>query len=170
MAVETVHIEGLRGVLDALKRLPPEIVSKAGGPVKLALKAAAKILRVQAQENVQRIIDEPNLGDKPSKSIGLLKKSLIESRGKMPSGVNGERYVVRIKANQRYPSQRGEDLTAAQIGRQLEFGTEKRQPKPWLRPAFDQKKEAAVQEFVTQMNTRVTKIIKKIDAEASAKG
>jgi len=167
MAVETVRIEGLRGVLDALKQLPPEIVSKAGGPVKLSLKAAAKVIRVQAQDNVQRIIDEPNIGDAPSKSIGLLKSALIESRGKMPSGVKGERYTVRIRPNRNYPTDRGENVTAAQIGRQLEFGTEKRQPKPWLRPAFDEKKEAAVQEVSNQMNTRVTKVIKKLDAEAS---
>lgn len=170
MTTETVHIEGLRGVLDALKQLPPEIVSKAGGPVKLALKAAAKLLRVEAQANVQRIVDEPNADGQPTKSIGLLKKSLIESRGKMPSGVKGERYTVRIRSGRKYPAERGEGLTAVQVGRQLEFGTEKRQPMPWLRPAFDAKKEAALQEFSNQMNTRVTKIIKKLDAEARAKG
>ncbi len=169
MAIETIRIEGLAGVLDALKRLPPEIVSKAGGPVKLALKKAAEVLRDEARANVQRIIDEPNKDGMPTESIGLLKKSVVAARGKMPTGLKGERYSVRIRKNQKYPESRGEDLTAVQIGRQLEYGTEKRAPYPWLRPAFDAKKTAAVETFTSEMNRRTTAIIKKIDAEANRK-
>ena len=170
MPIETVHLEGLRGTLDMLKRLPPELVSKAGGPVKLALKKAAEVLRDAARANVQRIIDEPNLDEQASKSIGLLKKSIVAARGKMPPGLKGERYSVRVRKNQRYPASRGKDLTAVQIGRQLEFGTEKRQPKAWLRPAFDEKKGQAVDTFVSEVNRRGQALIDKLDREAKAKG
>lgn len=170
MASETVHLEGLRGTLDMLKRLPPELVSKSGGPVKLALKKAAEVLRDAARANVQRIIDEPNLDEQPSKSTGLLKKSIVAARGKMPPGLKGERYSVRIRKNQKYPETRGEGLTAVQIGRQLEEGTERRDPKPWLRPAFDEKKQAAVDTFVTEVNRRGQALIDKLDREAKAKG
>lgn len=170
MAVETVKLEGLRGVLDMLKKLPPELVSKSGGPVKLALKKAANLLRDAAQANVQRIIDEPNEGGIPSKSIGLLKKSIVSARGKMPPGLKGERQSVRIRKNQRYPESRGKGLTAIQIGRQLETGTEKRSPKPWLRPAFDANKVAATQVFVDDINRRGQALIDKLDREARGKG
>lgn len=170
MPIETVHLEGLRGTLDMLKRLPPELVSKSGGPVKLALKKAAEVLRDAARANVQRIIDEPNLDEQATKSTGLLKKSVVAARGKMPPGLKGERYSVRIRKNQKYPETRGEGLTAVQIGRQLEEGTERRSPKPWLRPAFDEKKQAAVDTFVTEVNRRGQALIDKLDREAKAKG
>lgn len=170
MASETVHLEGLRGTLDMLKRLPPELVSKNGGPVKLALKKAAEVLRDAARANVQRIIDEPNLDEQASKSTGLLKKSIVAARGKMPPGLKGERYSVRIRKNQKYPETRGEGLTAVQIGRQLEEGTERRSPKPWMRPAFDEKKGAAVDTFVSEVNRRGQALIDKLDREAKAKG
>lgn len=171
MPIETVHLEGLRGTLDMLKRLPPELVSKNGGPVKLALKKAAEVLRDEARANVQRIIDEPNLDEQATKSTGLLKKSIVAARGKMPPGLKGERYSVRVRKNQRYPASRGKDLTAVQIGRQLETGTERREePKPWLRPAFDAKKQAAVDTFVTEVNRRGQALIDKLDREAKAKG
>ena len=38
---EYVKIEGLEGLLDAMKRLPPELISNKGGPAKLAMKAGA---------------------------------------------------------------------------------------------------------------------------------
>ena len=170
MPTETVHLEGLRGTLDMLKRLPPELVSKNGGPVKLALKKAAEVLRDAARANVQRIIDEPNLDEQATKSTGLLKKSIVAARGKMPPGLKGERYSVRIRKNQKYPETRGKGLTAVQIGRQLEEGTERRSPKPWLRPAFDEKKGAAVDTFVSEVNRRGQALIDKLDREAKAKG
>ena len=170
MPIETVHLEGLRGTLDMLKRLPPELVSKNGGPVKLALKKAAEVLRDAARANVQRIIDEPNLDEQATKSTGLLKKSIVAARGKMPPGLKGERYSVRIRKNQKYPETRGKGLTAVQIGRQLEEGTERRDPKPWLRPAFDEKKGAAVDTFVSEVNRRGQALIDKLDREAKAKG
>lgn len=153
-----------------LKRLPPELVSKSGGPVKLALKKAAEVLRDAARANVQRIIDEPNEDGRPTKSIGLLKKSVVAARGKLPPGLNGEQFSVRIRKNQKYPTSRGENLTAIQIGRQLEFGTEKRGPKPWLRPAFDAKKGQAVDTFVSEVNRRGQALIDKLGREAKVKG
>lgn len=171
MASQTVRVEGLRGVLDTLKALPPEIVSKAGGPVKLALKRAAELIRDEAKSNVRRIIDTPNVGG-GNDSTGLLLLSLQAKRGRMRRGVNGESFVVSIKRGQKYPdfrqSKKG-DLTATQIGRQLEYGTERREPMPWLRPAFDSKKQEAVDTFVREVTTRAQRIIDKLSREADRK-
>lgn len=168
MARETVRIEGLQGVLEQLRALPPEIVSKAGGPVKFALREAANLLRDEAKRNVRTIIDTPNVGG-DDKSTGLLLLSIVAGRSKPKPGVKGERFAVRIRAKQKYPAERGNNLTAAQIGRQLEYGTEKRQPMPWLRPAFDAKKNEALQVFVAEISKRTTAAIKRAERLARTK-
>lgn len=42
-------MEGLEGVLATLKSLPPELVSKGGGPVRFAVRKAANIIRDEAR-------------------------------------------------------------------------------------------------------------------------
>ena len=43
-----LEVSGIDGVLDTLKSLPAEVVSKRGGPVKLALAKGARLLRESA--------------------------------------------------------------------------------------------------------------------------
>jgi hypothetical protein len=170
MAVETVRVEGLRGVLDAFKRFPVEM-AKAGGPVKAGLRAGAQLLRDEAKANVRRIIDTPNDGG-GDKSTGLLLLSIIAARSKMPASVKGERFIVRIRANQKYPEFRQDDsgtLTAVQIGRQLEYGTEHRDPMAWMRPAYDAKREAAMSVIVDVASKRTAALIKRIERESEGK-
>ena len=80
MAIESFRVEGLAGVLDTLKQLPPELVSKNGGPVRTALRKAAVLIQKQAQANVQSIMDTPNAGGMPAESTGLLLKNIITQR------------------------------------------------------------------------------------------
>lgn len=169
MASRTVRIEGLTGTLDMLRNLPPELVSKNGGPVKLALMAAARVLQAQAQANVQAIIDEQNVDGVDSKTTGLLKKSIRVARARMPSGVKGERAGVFVNSRNKYPENRAKNGYAVQVGRQLEYGTEKRDAKPWLRPAFDSKKEEATATFVSEVNKRGQALINKMARAARAK-
>lgn len=167
MAREGFRIEGLRGVLDTLKALPPEIVSKAGGPVKLALKKAAEVLRDEARANVRRIVSEPNAGGL-DESTGLLEQNIVATRGKPPQGKNGERYLVRVR-RKRYTDKTGKPVVTPQVGRLLEYGTERRRPLPWLRPAFDAKKNEVVATFVREMTQRTEKIIAKLARQAARK-
>lgn len=168
MATESFRIEGLAGVLDALKKLPPEIVSKAGGPVKHALKTGIGVLRDEAKLNVRKIIDQPNKsgGDE---STGLLLLSIAERRTRPTMNQRGEAFILAIRRNQRYPAKFGQNVTAAQVGRQLEFGTEKRRPMPWLRPAFDAKKQAATDAFVTAIRARTQAVIDRVAKQARTK-
>lgn len=55
MKVE-VNLRGVEGVIATLKSLPPEIVSKRGGPVKLALAKGARLIRDEAKKNLRRAI------------------------------------------------------------------------------------------------------------------
>src|SRR5690606_194908 len=98
----TMDVKGLDGVLQTLQSLPPEIVSKRGGQVKLALAKAARVIRDQAKANVRAIVAEPNKDGRPSKSTGALEQSIIATRGKMRGGIKGERYLVRIPKGDSY--------------------------------------------------------------------
>lgn len=159
MAVETVKIQGLEGVMKALKELPPELVSRRGGPVRTALRNASKILVEEAKANVQRIIDAPNIDGMPTKSIGHLQANIITVRdSKMRA--RGERYYVRVR-RKRYPDNRT-TKTATGVGALLEHGTERRRPMPWLRPAFDAKKNEVVQFFPREINRQLDRITKKL--------
>lgn len=171
MASESFKIEGLEGVLKTLQELPPEIVSKRGGPVRSALRKAAVLMQKEAQANIQKIIDTPNIGGENT-STGLLKKSIIVKRTKPPTGKNGERFIVAIKQRVIYPGQAADvknKTTATQVGRLLEYGTEKRQPMPWLRPAFDAKKVEAVTIFSDTLKKRLDGIVKKLAQQNGVK-
>lgn len=158
MAVETVKIIGLEGVMKTLRELPPELVSKRGGPVRSALRKASKILVEEAKANVQKIIEEPNIDGAESKSIGHLKENIITARDSKMRG--GERYYVRVR-RKKYPADRTKK-TATGVGALLERGTERRKPMPWMRPAFDAKKHEVVQFFPQELRKQLDRIVKKL--------
>lgn len=157
MAVETVKIIGLEGVMKTLKELPPELVSKRGGPVRSALRKASLLLVNEAKANVQKIIDEPNIGG-GNYSTGFLQKNIITARDSKMRG--GERYYVRVR-RKAYPEGRTKK-TATGVGALLERGTERRKPMPWMRPAFDAKKHEVVQFFPQELRKQLDRIVKKL--------
>lgn len=176
MAVVTFKVEGLEGVIKTLQSLPPEIVSKRGGPVRVALRKAAVIIQKQEIENLQTIILQPNKGGTDD-NTGLLEKNIVVSRSKLLGGQNGERYLVRIRRKV-YPGQApksnvrakgAKNVVTSQVARLLEYGTAKRQPYPFIRPAFDAKKQEAVDTFVTEVNKGILRIQKKLERQNRVK-
>lgn len=151
------YVKGLEGILDTLKRLPPEIVSKGGGPVRVALRKAAQVFQQEAQANVRRIVEEPNKDGQPSSSTGNLEKAIIVSRRKPAPGFKGERYHVRVKRG----AKSAQGVPANKYGGILEFGYEGVPAKPWLRTAFETKKQEALDTFVTQIRKRVDAAVRK---------
>jgi HK97 gp10 family phage protein len=152
------YVKGLEGILDTLKRLPPELVSKGGGPVRVALRKGGVVFQKEAQENVRRIVAEPNKDGQPSDSTGTLEKAIIVSRKKPAPGFNGERYHVRVKRGAKHP-QTG--VTANKYGGILEFGYESVPAKSWLRTAFETKKQEALDTVVSELRKRVDAAVKK---------
>lgn len=164
MPIEVIRVEGLKGVLDTLKQLPPEVVSKNGGPVRTALRKAAVIIQKQAQANVQAIIDEPNIDGAASKSLGILKANIIVQRIRPPRGQKGERFMVRVR-KKAYPAERvgpKKGKTAVGVGTLLEQGTERRSAMPWMRPAFEAKKQEAVNVFERELPRAIDRIVKRL--------
>lgn len=167
MATVTIKLEGLDGVLNTLKSLPPELVSRRGGPVRAALRKAAVVIQKQEIENLQAIIAEPNKGS-ADQSTGLLEKNIVVSRSRLAGGQNGERFLVRIR-KKTYEGQGGKPVVTPQVARLLEYGTERRTPRPFIRPAFDAKKNEAVNTFVTEVNKGIERIYKKLKRQNRVK-
>lgn len=165
MAIESFRVEGLKGVLDTLKQLPPELVSKGGGPVRSALRKAALIIQKQAQANLQAIIDQPNANGLPAESTGLLMKNLIVQRIKPPGGQRGERFMVRVRKKKYEGNEEWKPRTTAQIGSLLEYGTERRAATPWMRPAFEARKQEAVAVFERELPAAIARIVRKLERQ-----
>lgn len=169
-----VEISGIDGVLDMLKNLPADVVSKRGGPVKKALRKAAVIIQKEAQNNIRKIVLEPNKDGKPSKSTGSLEKAVTVGRGKYLGGTLGERYMVWLpREKKKYANTRenvrkrraGKTYTVESpqfYGRFLEYGTSKMQKKPWLRPALMSKGDAAIAVARNSLLAELEKITQKM--------
>lgn len=159
--IETSNIHGLEGVLAALQSLPAEIVSKRGGVVRVALRKGAVVFVKQAKANVQRIIaeDEARGGDQ-AVSTGALLKALGTTRDRHPelSGCN-ERYIVKIRKGPRV-----HNLTPAQYGRLIEFGDERQTAKPFMTPAYYERRQEALDTVVRELHKGVEKAILKAAA------
>ncbi|VVE49894.1 hypothetical protein [Pandoraea sputorum] len=160
---DTKTLKGLDNVLRQLQSLPPEIVSKRGGPVKSGLRKGAVVIRDEWKRRVQAIVDAPNKGDVPTKSLGILKESIIATRNSKPHliGAN-EAYRVRIKGKVAYPKYRGKNVTPYGVGSMLERGTERRPPMPWATPGYFTTRDAALAAAVDEMNKRIAAVIRKM--------
>ena len=126
MNVGRVEIKGADAVLSILRSLPAEVVSKKGGPVKLSLAKGARYLRDREREALRSVIEE---GDQ---STGLLEENIIASRGKAPTGGNGERYLVRIKRKM-YPGRKGEQVSTLKSAQLKEYGSAHQPARSFIR-------------------------------------
>lgn len=165
MARETVTITGLDDVVRRLKALGAE-ASKRGGPVRAAVRKGAVVIQKEAQANVRRIVATPNIGG-GDESTGLLEKSIKPIRMKAKrGGEKAESYLVTVPKRARYPISRRtpSGIGVATVGKMLEYGTPKRQPMPWMRPAFHAKKGEAVQVMAEDVLKGIDKLEKKLGA------
>lgn len=143
-------------------KLPPEVVSKRGGPVKQALAKGARMLRnaIKAAAPVDK---------------GFLRANIIATRGKVGAGFRGEKYVVRVLAeNVKYKNTRLNrnarrvgteyELSPAYYWRFLEYGTKKMAAKPFIRPTGEANAQAVVNMVSADLVRRVDLIVKKLGA------
>lgn len=153
---DTHSIKGLDGVLDMLKSLPAEIVSKRGGPVKTALRKGAVVLQQEAKSNIRRVTQKTE--SKGYVSTKTLENAVVVRRDPNPKreGAN-ERYRV-LLSRKKYL---GRDLPVVATGRFLEFGTEHQRAEPWMAPAFMTAKERALNTVVDELNKGIQRAIKK---------
>jgi HK97 gp10 family phage protein len=153
-----LKITGLDGVLEMLLKMPPEIVSKRGGPVKTALRKGASVIAKQARANLRAVTNNQTAsGEK--ESTGLLAKSIVVTRGKAPTTGNGERYLVRVKG--KTYARKGKVVTTKKTAQLLEYGSSKQPAEPWLRPAFASKATEAINTVVRELPKEIDKAAQK---------
>ena len=162
MKVE-VKVSGLDGVLDTLKSLPAEVVSKRGGPVRAALRKGAVVIQKQEKANLQAVTvnaEDPN----KAASTGLLLKNVVVTRGKAPSSGKGERYLVRVKRRV-YARIGSKPVTTLKTAQLLEYGSSQQPAEPWIRPAFQAKAEEAIKTVESELLRSIDRIVKKLAAK-----
>jgi HK97 gp10 family phage protein len=160
-----MQLQGVDDVLKMLRSLPPEVVSKRGGPVRFALRKGALVIRDEARRRVP--VD-----------TGELRDALQVVRGKYAG--NGEKAIVRVgdkfyrsyvKNRRNIQMGRATQVSAKQYeleempaiyGRFLEYGTSKMSPKPWLRPAFAAKASEAIRTVETELVRGIDRVLRKI--------
>lgn len=162
MRVE-LQLHGLTGVLATLKSLPPELVSKRGGPVLASLRAGARVILKQEQRNLQAVVSNATASGK-QESTGLLLKSLTIKRGKPPTGGKGERVLVTTKRLM-YPDTGGKPVSVRKTAALLEYGSSQQPAEPWIKPAFNAKAREAIETIERDLVKRIDKIVKKLAAQ-----
>jgi HK97 gp10 family phage protein len=153
---EQIRIEGLRELLETLKSLPKEIGSKGGGPIRVALLRAAKLMQEEAQARAPQ-------------DTGRLRRNIIAFSDRNPraSGVT-EQYGITFRRGKRRGQKWASYLTKgggendAYYGRFVEFGTSRQPAKPFLRPAFETKKIEAAFLFRNEMARAIELAVKKL--------
>lgn len=155
-----MKIHGMDRTVQLLKTLPAEIVSRRGGPVRAALRRAAKVILEQERINLQRWIDI-DAPTQPKPATLLLKKSLMVTRGKAPFDGKGERYLVRIRRNiyTRATPEKVSTLKSAQL---LEYGRKGQPMRPWVRPAYLQKGPEAQRVFEDFLRRSIDQIVARL--------
>ncbi|MGR9107777.1 MAG: HK97 gp10 family phage protein [Gammaproteobacteria bacterium] len=169
-----LRLRGTEGIIKTLKELPAEVVSKRGGPVREALYQGAKIFRIEAKATVPRVIKHPE------RSTGALQRSIIATRGRVPVGFSGERYIVwlgkpklKVYVPKSRSGKRGNKIYFAPgptyYGRFVEYGRKHKTksgekqvtPTPYMRPAFNAKQSLAVATINRELAARVQKLAEK---------
>lgn len=154
-------LTGLDEALNMLRQLPPEVVSKRGGPVKSGLRKGALVLRNAERRHLERV-----LSNQPQYSTDFLEKHLVVKRGKPPTGSNGERYIVTVKRKiylgRSGKSRGGKATTTLASAQLLEYGSEKQPAEPWIRPAFNEAKQTAVATIERETLAAIDRVVRKL--------
>jgi HK97 gp10 family phage protein len=138
---ESVQIKGLDALAKALKELPDR-VAKNG--LRAAVYAGAKVIRDEAK--LQALV-----------ATGTLKRAVILKQIPELSSKNKQTFFVTVRQGKKYRKQgkKGNLSQDAWYWRFVEFGTVKMSARPFLRPAFDMKKNDALTAIKTRLAERI---------------
>jgi HK97 gp10 family phage protein len=159
---------------DRLKNLSTELSGKNGGPIRKALFQAAKVIELEAERRVQKV-------------TGRLERNIITLRDRNPREAPGnpvELFHVGVRGGGKYGAKvrkrerkkvygMGGSIRQAERAAKLsekdayywwflENGTSKMPAQPYLRPAFEMKKEQAFQVFAKKLDQHVRRLEKTV--------
>ena len=155
----TVKVEGLKELAERLRSFGPKL---ARNGLRAAVSAAAQVIRKEAQDRVP--VD-----------TGLLRSEIYRKQIREQSSDTKQTYYVGVRkykkkyANTKHNIRKGRitqsgkslktyETQDAFYWRFLEFGTPKMAARPFMRPAFESKKNEAVERMKEKLAERIKKI------------
>ncbi|MBF0185464.1 MAG: HK97 gp10 family phage protein [Magnetococcales bacterium] len=130
-----VQVQGLKEASDALKQLPAKIQQNV---LRSAVYAGAAVIRNEAKQQASAVT---------TTRTGTLKRAIAIIRNKKRSTgpMQAVKVIVRRGKKLRKVGKTGKNLSAdAWYAHFIEFGTKKMRARPFMRPAFEAKKEESV--------------------------
>lgn len=154
-----IKFYGLKGIQDALKKLPAELQKTTE---MVALRAGAKPILAAAKSNA-----------KSSEDSGLLMKSLGINVRKGRSGEFRHVYTARIGARKGFKKYLGTFATGKRAGRSryqdpskydhlVELGTSHSAAKPFIRPAVESSKSEVLTEIAKGYDKGLARVIQRL--------
>jgi len=158
----SMKIEGLDGLRLALQELPKEVAKKV---LSNAVSKGARVVRDEAKQ----IVPTLKVPDK-RRTAGLLKRMLRVVRGKRRSDTESASFVAvrglsnkKIAAFKKATGKKGADNPLDPFYWSiLEFGKSSRTAHPFIRPAFNRKKEVAAKAIGTELDKGIQKIARQL--------
>lgn len=137
----TVTIAGLSELAAKMRELAPKIARNA---LRRSVGAGAGVIRDEAKSKAPVYTGEVSQGHPPP---GTLKRSIIIKQIPEQSSQWAQVFYVTVRHGKRYQKQgkKGDKSQDAYYWRLVEFGYPKMTARPFMRPAFEGKKEAAVE-------------------------
>ena len=137
----TVKVEGLADLGARMKGLSEAVNNRIA---RAATAAGAVVIRNSAQQ-------------KAPVDTGNLKKNIIVKR--LPKGESSltSEHIVTVRKGKLTAKQKSSGLKDAYYGQFVEFGTAKMPAQPFLRPAYDENKQRAVEAIKDRIAARLKK-------------
>ena len=145
MTEQTVQLTGFTELAAALRELPQRVAKNA---LRSAVNAGATEIRKQVRLNAP--VD-----------TGLLKKNIFQKQIREASGPTKQTFAVGVRQG----NARNKDGSKKELPyywRFIEFGTSKLPAKPFVRPAFEAKKEDAVEAIKNKLDERIQKYAREL--------
>jgi len=162
-------LEGLEGVLATLRSLPPEMVSKNGGPVRVAVRKAANIIREEAKSQMTARGNSPGQTAR-NYATGFTAKQIISKRTRLTK-IKGERFVVTVRPVPHPSGNRigKRPIKANDVAFIMENGSATQPAEPWMRPAYATKKDLAMQTMELELKAGIDRVVKKLARQNKGK-
>lgn len=157
----------LSGVDELRKRLRTLPKTIQGKPARIALRKSANLIVRQAKKNALELDDVTTPERIADNVTAIFSNRHLKRTGdlKFRIGVIGGATQYKDTRENRQQSRVGSTYhTGGETWywRFLEFGTERMAPKPFLRPAVNQRSEEAIALFGTELDKQITKIVSKL--------
>lgn len=151
----SAQLTGFKELNDAMKALPDNI---ARNVLRGATNAGASVIRKEAQQQAPVYTGQVSQGHPPP---GTLKKSIRQVQRRDLSSLVKQVFNVGVRSGKSVKDKAGRSLDAF-YWRFVEFGTSTQPPRPFLRPAFEGKKLAAVEAIRTYLAERIPREVDKL--------